>query len=329
MLLPGTGRWQSEGLTEGGWRPTTPPPPLALRPMVRLPRRGEELAGWVAQPSEEAGWAQAPVGRAAPLGFELLDSHHIVDPAVEEGCGVAPAFGLVVEPREEGRAIHRAQGHALGVVIEVGADIASNAPHVIGGAPADAQRERQVLRHCEDCKRPPHSFTGGANDLESAPDEGTDLLADLHALHPLGRRPGLKRPVDLLDVEVDQLRLTLRHCQPRLHRVDAELPGRGVDSLERPAVEHCIFTDRERQAPAQLFEGTRLVHAGQLGCSAGVRNPRSGRRTSTKAAAIAAAPSQSTGLRVSRYASQPMSAEIAGWVSNVSPTTNGGSAPIA
>src|SRR5690242_17149203 len=97
------------------------------------------LARRITQAAEKAGEAKPLVRRAAPSGLPFLELHHVVDSAVEEGAGLDPAFALVVEPGQQGRAINRTKGHALGVVVEVGAGIARDAPHEVGGAPADAK----------------------------------------------------------------------------------------------------------------------------------------------------------------------------------------------
>src|SRR4029079_9650974 len=50
----------------------------------------------VAQAAEETRQAQ-PVRRAAPLGFQPLELHHIVDAPVEEGAGFGPALAPVLQ----------------------------------------------------------------------------------------------------------------------------------------------------------------------------------------------------------------------------------------
>src|SRR6478672_484051 len=131
------------------------------------------------------------------------------------------------------------------------------------------------------------------------PDERADLLPDLHAGEPLGREPGFERAINLLDIEVDHLRLRLRNREARLNRVDAQLLRGSVDGRFGPPVKHGILSNRERETPAELLERTRVGHAAQLGCSTIVRKPRSGRRTRISAAAIAAAPIQSSGRSTS------------------------------
>src|SRR5436190_5401002 len=93
----------------------------------------------VAQPTEKAAEARPAVGAAAPAGLPFLEAHDIGDSAVEESGGLRPALALVVEPGEQGGGVKRAQGQALGVMVEVGRAVAGEPPHQIGAAPADAQ----------------------------------------------------------------------------------------------------------------------------------------------------------------------------------------------
>jgi hypothetical protein len=205
----------------------------------------------------------AIVGTAStPFGFVFLDLHHVVDAAVEKGGGVAPPFALVVEPDQQRGAVDAAEQQPLGVVIVIGAGVAGDAPHDVGGAPSGTHRERQVLRHGEDGETAAHRFAGRLHDLEALPDERADHLADLHAGEAFGREMLLERAVDALDVGVDHARLRLGHGEPGLRAVDAETVGGGIHRGARPAVEHRILADRERQAAAEHFERSRIVHGG-------------------------------------------------------------------
>src|SRR4029079_9301783 len=94
---------------------------LAERPRWAIDwRRAAASAGRIAQPAEEARQAQPLLPGAAPFGFPPFELHHVVDPPVEEGGGVGPTLRLVVEPRKKRRGVHRAERHALGVMVEVG-----------------------------------------------------------------------------------------------------------------------------------------------------------------------------------------------------------------
>src|SRR3954452_18851005 len=120
--------------------------------------------------------------RAAPVGLELLELHYVVDPTVEEGGRFGPALAFVVEPNQQGRAVDRTERYPLSVMVEVGARVASDAPHEIGAAPRNTRGQRQVLGHGEDREATADCFTRGSHDLEPAPDEAADLLSDLEFL---------------------------------------------------------------------------------------------------------------------------------------------------
>src|SRR4029078_10540781 len=79
---------------------------------------GARSARRVAKSPEEARQAQPLLGRAAPSRLPFFELHHIVDSAVQKCAGLGPAFALVVEPREERRAIYGSERHALGIGIE-------------------------------------------------------------------------------------------------------------------------------------------------------------------------------------------------------------------
>src|SRR6478672_6469035 len=90
----------------------------------------------VAQAAEESAEARALLGAALPAGFPFLEAHDVGDAAIEERAGFGPAFALIVEPGYERRSVDRAQGQALGVMVEVGRLVAGQPPHEVGAVPA-------------------------------------------------------------------------------------------------------------------------------------------------------------------------------------------------
>ena len=76
------------------------------------------------------------------------------------------------------------------------------------------------------------------------------------------------RGVDAVDPRLDHVRRILGEGEPRLRRVDPELPGGAVDRRFAPAVEHRILADRQGEAEAELLERGGVGHGclnGRLG----------------------------------------------------------------
>src|SRR5207253_5166130 len=101
-----------------------------------------------------------------------------------------------------------------------GAAVAGDSPYEVRRPPPDPEGQRKVLRHGENRECAPDGLSRRAHDLEPAPYQRADLVADLEAGEPLGREIRFERAIDLLDVDVDHSRLALRHREPRLDRVD-------------------------------------------------------------------------------------------------------------
>ena len=138
--------------------------------------------------------------------------HPLHDRAVRDGQLQGRAVGAVpvaahallavagplvrVEVEVEQRVHARLQRDAMGDNAGLAEPTDDAMRHVAGALRGAAgQNDHVALR-----KRPPHGFTRGTHDLEPPPNQRTDLLADHHALHPLGRGPGLECAADLLDV---------------------------------------------------------------------------------------------------------------------------------
>ena len=81
-----------------------------------------------------------------------------------------------------------------------------------------------------------------------------------------------------------------------MRRIDPELGCGSIDRFAGPAVEHRILTNGKREATADLFEWGGLVgHDPKLALRSGMR-----KRTRINATTISIAPTQSSGVKLSR-----------------------------
>ena len=180
-------------------------------------------------------------------------------------------------------------------MVVVGGRIPRDAPDDVGGAPRQAGRGAEILRHGEDRERPADRFAGGCLKQQPFPDQCADSFADFHRGDPFGREVGFECAVDGLAVEVDQPDRVAGECKPGLRRFDVLGKGGGLHRGVGPAIEGGVLADPEGKAAADAFERSCVVHQPQVAARAGAC-----KRTSTSATAIAAAPSQSSGVSASR-----------------------------
>jgi len=212
------------------------------------------------------------------LALQLLELHHVVDTAVEEGPGGLGARRPVVQPVEQGRGIDPGQGGALGVKVEIGAGVAGGVPHGVDRPVEQLQRQPGIERQGQGRQRPAGCLARADMALQPDADRARDAVADLQRrsallLHVLDG-PAVGALADM----GQRLQRPAREQPLGLARRQVERPAAGPQGRPRPAVEGRLGHERVGQPVPQAgvgvdfrrIGGDLLGHVGNIGPNRGV-----------------------------------------------------------